>query len=511
MSKIVEFTPIEKLQRGLNIVADAVKVTIGPKGKNVIIEQGLKPLITNDGGVIAREIVLKDPIENMGASIIKEVVQRTSEDVGGGRTASAILTQALFNEGISLISKGSNVNRLKDGMKQAVLDINAQLDTLAVPVEDKLEQVATISTESAELGKVIADTVGKIGKDGVVTVEESNTFGITSEIAEGLKFDKGYISPYMATNERMEAEYEDVSVLVTERKVSLFKDIKPTIDNLMAQGRNKLIVIAEDIDGEALNVLVLSKLKGIFNTLAIKAPSFGDNKKACLEDLAQLTGATVWTEHNDVVLGTAKKIISTKDSTVIIGGGGDLQTWLTTLKTRKELSENKWEKDQYVERIAKLSNGIAVIKVGASSETELKYLKLKIEDGVNETKRALEEGVVVGGDIAFLNARKHIKVPDASDKDFNQGYMLVLNAIGAPAKQIITNANGDIAVLADITNDESVTIGYNALTNSIVTDMFKEGIIDAVKVPKTALQNAVGAVSMALSTVVAIAEEVKVD
>src|SRR3990167_7500699 len=407
MSKIVS-RETDKLKKGLDIVADAVKITIGPRGKNVAIDNGLHPIIANDGGRIAKEIVLKDPLENMGASIIKEVIQKTSEDVGGGRTASAIITQALVNEGFKLVNRGFNPNLLKKGMQLAIRDICAELDKMAKPVKGKLKEVATISTESEELGKVIAETIEKVGIDSVVTVEESQTFGITSEIAEGLKFDKGYISPYMITNERLEAEYKDISVLITDKKLSFFKDLQPIFDGLIKKGEKDLLIIAEDLEGEALDVSVVAKLKRRFNTLAIKTPGVGDNKKFCIEDLCALTGAELWKEQQkEVKLGKDKKVLSTKDKT-IIRGTGDIKTWITTLKVRMDMTENVWEIDQYRERIAKLKNGIAVIKVGASSQDEVKYLKLKIEDGVNETKRALEEGIVMGGNVAFIHARRNI-------------------------------------------------------------------------------------------------------
>lgn len=505
MSKIIS-NNIDKLKKGLDAVADAVKVTIGPRGKNVIIENGTHPIIANDGGRIAKEITLKDPIENMGAMLIKEVVQKTSDDVGGGRTASAIITQALVSEGLKLVNKGFNANLLKKGMNLAVKDIIEQLDKMAKPVKGKLKEVATISTESEELGKVIAETIEKIGSDGIVTVEESNSFGITSEIAEGLKFDKGYVSPYMITNERQEAEYKDISVLITDKKLSFFKDIQPIFDSLIKKGKKDLLIIAEDLEGEALNVAVVAKLKGQFNTLAIKTPGIGDNKKFCVEDLCALTGAELWTEMNEPKLGKVKKVLSKKDSTIILGG--DVKTWITTLKTRRELTENKWEKDQFNERIAKLQNGIAVIKVGANSESEIKYLKLKIEDGVNETKRALEEGIVMGGNCAFIHATKTIS--RGLSEEVELGYEIVKKAIEAPLRQIVENSNGSPDVIIDkIKESDSLTVGYNSLDNIVVDDMYALGIIDAVKVTKTVLQNAVSTASMFLSIELSISEETK--
>lgn len=497
---------IERLTKGLNIVADAVKVTIGPRGKNVVIDTGLNPTIANDGGTIAREINLKDPIEAMGANLIKEVIQKTSMDVGGGRTASAIITQALVKGGLELVNKGSNVNMIKKGMQLAVKDIHAGLDKMARKASKKdIELIATISTESEELGKVIADTLNKTGPEGVVTVEKSNLLEVTSEIEDGLKCNQGYISPYMVNNDRMEAEYEEIPVLITDKKVSMFKELVPTLDALVKKGHKSLLFIG-DLEGEALNVAILNKLKGVFSILAIKTPGVGDNKKFTQEDLCALTGAELLTEHSQGKIGLAKKVISRKDSTIIIGK--DVKTWITTLKMRRELTENKWEIDQYNERIAKLSNGIAVIKVGAASETELKYLKLKIEDGVNEAKRAMEEGVVPGGDVAFLNAIKMLLGDQACTKEEALGYGLVLSAAEAPLRQIVDNSNGSPdVVVSEIKKSESLTIGYNALDNEIVEDMHKEGIIDAVKVTKTVLQNAVSTASMFLTIDTIIANE----
>src|SRR3990167_3584347 len=514
MSKIVS-RETDKLKKGLDIVADAVKITIGPRGKNVAIDNGLHPIIANDGGRIAKEIVLKDPLENMGASIIKEVIQKTSDDVGGGRTASAIITQAVVTEGLKLVNRGFNPNLLKKGMQLAVRDICAELDKMAKPVKGKLKEIATISTESEELGKVIAETIEKVGIDSVVTVEESQTFGITSEIAEGLKFDKGYISPYMITNERLETEYTNIPILITDKKISFFKDLYPIVKSLVDKGQKDLMIIAEDLEGEALNVSVINKLKGVFNILAIKIPGVGDNKKFCLEDLCAMTKAELWTEQNkEVKLGRVKKVLAKKDST-IIQGTGDIKTWITTLRTRREMTEDKWEKDQFNERIAKLQNGIAVIKVGAASETELKYLKLKIEDGVNETKRALEEGIVIGGNCAFLYpiAINSLGSYLIGDEDIKTGYRIVLKSAAAPLRQIVENSGGSPDVIIDKLNAEllkspiNLTSGYNALDNTIVDDMFKVGIIDAVKVTKTVLQNAVSAAAMFLSLELAICEE----
>ena len=499
MSKTITFNAKEKLLKGISKSVNAMAITIGPRGRNILLTNGD---IVNDGKHIAEDIVLKDPLENKGAAKVGNLVRKISNDVGGGRTACAILYKELCQTGLNLLERGFNANLIKKGMDLAVKDIVAELDKMAKPAKGHLKEIATISTESEELGKVIADIIENVGLDSVVTVEESQTFGITSEIAEGLKFDKGYISPYMITNERLEAEYKDISVLITDKKLSFFKDLQPIFDGLIKKGEKDLLIIAEDLEGEALDVSVVAKLKRRFNTLAIKTPGVGDNKKFCIEDLCALTGAELWTEQQkEVKLGKAKKVLSTKDKT-IIRGTGDIKTWITTLKVRMDMTENVWEIDQYRERIAKLKNGIAVIKVGASSQDEVKYLKLKIEDGVNETKRALEEGIVMGGNVAFIHARKNLK-----EKDL--GYNIVLRALEAPLRQIVENSNGSPdVVINDIEHCDNLTTGYNSLDNTIVDDMYKLGIVDAVKVVKAVLQYAVSEAGIFLSVGGDISEEI---
>lgn len=505
MSKIISFSKQKQID-GINKVVDLMKITIGPRGKNVSLSNGDT---VNDGRRIAEDTILKDPTEMKGAMKVRNLVRKISTDVGGGRTATAILYQNLIKVGTDLLERGFNFNQLKKGMQLAVKDIHAELDKMSVPVRGKLKEIATISTESEELGLVIAETIEKIGKDGIVTVEESHSFGITSEIAEGLKFDKGFISPYMITNDREEAEYKDISVLITDRKLSFFKDLQPIMDSLIKKSRKDLFIIAEDLEGEALNVCVVAKLKGQFNTLAIKIPGIGNNKKFCLEDLCSLTGAEVWTEYSkEPKLGTLKKVVSKKDSTILLGG--NVKTWITTLKTRSDLTENVWEKDQFNERIAKLQNGIAVIKVGASSEDEVKYLKLKIEDGVNETKRALEGGIVMGGNCAFVHVTKK-EFNFEINNEVHLGYKIVLDSVEAPLRQIIMNGSNKYdnssVVLNELRNSDSLTIGYNSLDNKTVDDMYKLGIIDATKVVKTVLEYAVNEAILFLSIGGDISEE----
>ena len=508
MAKIITFNAKEKLLKGITKSVDAMKITIGPKGQNICLTNGN---IVNDGKHIAEDIILKDPIENKGATKVRNLVRKISTDVGGGRTACAILYKDLCQTGLNLLERGFNASLIKKGMDLAVRDITSELDKMAKPAGGHLKEIASISTESEELGQVIADTIEKVGLDSVVTVEESNTFGLTSEITEGLKFDKGYISPYMVTNERLEAEYKDISVLITDRKISFFKDLQPIFDGLIKKGKKDLLVIAEDLEGEALNVCVIAKLKGQFNTLAIKTPGVGDNKKFCIEDLCALTGAELWTEQTNtakegVKFGRAKKVLSKKDST-IIQATGDIKTWITILKTRREMTENKWEQDQFNERIAKIKNGIAVIKVGASSEDEVKYLKLKIEDGVNETKRALEEGIVMGGNVAFLACQKPM-LRELNGEEVILGHKIVMKAIEAPLRQIVENSNGSPdVVINQIKQSKNLTTGYNSLDNTVIDDMYKLGIVDAVKVVKAVLQYAVNEASIFLSIGGDISEE----
>jgi chaperonin GroEL len=508
MSKIINLDSAKQKQLiGIKKAVDAMAITIGPRGKNVCLSNGD---IVNDGKRIAEDIILKDQLENKGATKVRNMIRKISADVGGGRTACGILYKELCTTGLNLLERGFNANLIKKGMDLAVKDITAELDKMAKPVKGHLKEIATISTESEELGKVIADTIEKVGLDSVVTVEESQSFGITTEIAEGLKFDKGFVSPYMINNERQEAIYQDIAVLITDKKLSFFKDLQPILDSLLKKSKKELFIIAEDFEGEALNVAVIAKLKGQFNTLAIKTPGIGNNKQFCIEDLCALTGAEVWTEYTkEPKLGKAKKVLSTKDST-IIQSSQNLQHWITTLKTREALTENKWEKDQYQERIAKLLNGIAVIKVGASSEDEVKYLKLKIEDGVNETKRALEEGIVMGGNVAFVNILKNVSAEiDKENQDIELGYEIVTRAIKAPLRQIVENSGGSPDVIIDkIIDSTSLTTGYNSLNNEIVDDMYKLGIIDAVKVVKAVLQYAVNEAGIFLSIGGDISEEV---
>lgn len=531
MSKIIIYNEEARkaLKRGADAVADAVKVTIGPRGRNVVLDKGYgSPTITNDGVSIAREITLKNKFENMGAEIVKEVAQKTNDVAGDGTTTSVILAQALIAEGMKHTSLGVNAMMVRTGIERAVEIAVKALHMMAKPIksDEEIRQVATVSAESVEIGSIIANTIAKVGKDGVVTVEESPTFGIESDIVKGLQFDKGYISQYFVTNpERMEAEYRDISVLVTDKKISVVKEILPLLEKLAQTGKKELVIIADDVDGEALTTFVLNKLRGGFNVLAVKAPGYGDRKKEQLEDIATVLGATLVSDEMGVnleqadlaVLGRANKVISTKDVTTIIGGKGkrtDIDERITQLRTQREGVKSKFDIERMDERIAKLTGGVAVIRVGAATETEMKYLKLKIEDAVNATKAAIEEGIVAGGGTALIRAAKHVKASKVErNVEENIGFDIVLHALEAPLRQIVINTgkNDGSSMVEKIMEAKSNNAGYSAVDDIFEADMLKRGIIDPVKVTRSALENAASAAAILLTTEVAIAEEPKED
>lgn len=504
--KQINFEPKDKLKAGLDKVANVVKLTIGPAGRNVAVDK----YISNDGGTIAATINLKDNVENIGAQIIKDVIKKTSDKVGGGRTASAILTQSIVNEGLKHLKHGANLNAIKKGMEEARQDITKNLEKNSQKVENalQLKQIATISTENEELGEVIGELVYKTGQDSIVTVEESQGLGVQTEVVSGLKFDRGWVSPYMVTNpERMEAELKDTAVLITDKKITLYKDIYPLIEKI-GQGKS-LVVVCEDLDGDALHNSILMKLKGVFNLVAIKAPVIG--KYELLEDLAISCGTKVVSDNSGITfdsveVGSAKKVIAGRESTVIMGAG-DIKSHLEALKLQKENTDNLGEKDKLERRIAALAGGVAIIKVGAATESELKYLKQKIEDGVNEAKRALEEGIVVGGDVAFIHAVKDLK-PKSIETEEGLGYNIVIKAVEAPFKQIVTNAGESPDVMINNLKLETLdeTSGWDA-RNAEIVDMFHVGIIDALKVVRTTLENAISGAGMFLSVEATITEE----
>lgn len=518
------------LKRGVDAVADAVKITIGPRGRNVVLDKGYgSPTITNDGVSIAREITLKDKFENMGAEIIKEVATKTNEIAGDGTTTATILMQAIVNEGMKHTTMGVNAMGIKLGIESASKEVVKALKSIAKPIksDDEVKQVATISAESEEIGSIIAATIKKVGKDGVVTVEEAQTIGVDSEVVSGIEIDKGYISPYMVTNaERMEASYEDPAILITDKKISSIKEVLPLLEKLAQTGKKDLVLIAEDVDGEALTTFLVNKLRGGFNVLAVKAPGYGDRKKEILQDIALTVGATVVSEDVGLkfdtveldVLGKARKVIATKDTTIIVGGKGkksDVDARVSQLKKQRENMDSKHEKTSIEERIAKLSGGVAVIRVGAATETEMKYLKLKIEDAVNATKAAIEEGIVAGGGVALVKVAAKLvsekeKVTNGFSLEAKLGFSIVLKALEAPLKQIAINAGKDDgSVIVDKVMSGKGNAGYDALNDKMIPDMIASGIVDPVKVTRSGIQNACSAAAILLTTEVAVAEEPK--
>ena len=516
----------KKLKKGVDTVADAVKVTLGPRGRNVILDKGYGgPMITNDGVSIAKDITLTDKFENMGAEIIKEVASKTNDLAGDGTTTATVLTQALVHEGLRQTTMGINVMAVRSGMEHASIDVVEALKKMATKISnvEEIKQVATISAESAELGEKIAETIDKVGKDGVVTVEESQSFGIETEFTEGMQFDKGYISPYMVTNgERMESEYKDAHVLVTDKKIASVQEILPLLEKVAATGKKELVIIADDVEGEALATLVVNKLKGGFSVLAVKAPGYGDRKKEILTDIAITIGAQVISDDLGLKLetielaqlGKADRVVSTKENTTIVGGAGkkaDIEERVKTLKTQLEQASSKFDKEKLGERIAKLAGGVAVIRVGAATETEMKYLKLKIEDAVNATRAAIEEGIVPGGGTSLTRAAAMVEKDLEKKKGLTReqliGYSIVLKALEAPLKQIADNTGIlDGAVVVQKVKEAGGNAGYDAAKGEMVDDMIKAGIIDPVKVERSSVQHAVSAAAILPTTEAAIAD-----
>lgn len=514
-----------KLSRGVDIVANAVKVTIGPRGRNVALGKSWGgPTITNDGVSIAKEITLADKFEDMGAAIVKEVATKTNDKAGDGTTTAVVLTQAIIQEGLKRTAMGANAMQVRRGIEAAARDAVEELKKMAKPIKNKAEvkQVATISAESEELGETIASIVEKVGKDGVVTVEESQSIGIESDFVEGMEFDKGYVSPYLVTNpERMEAEAKDAPILVTDKKISAIKDIIPLLEKVAQAGKRDLVIIADDVDGEALATLIVNKLKGVFNVLAVKAPGYGDRKKEMLADIATMTGGQVITEDLGLTLekaeisqlGRAARVVATKDSTVIVGGKGKksaIDERIAQLKTQLENTDSKFDKEKLSERIAKMSGGVAVMRVGAATETEMKYLKDKIEDAVNATKAAIAEGIVPGGGATLAKVGAKLQknaaaVEKQHGSEFAVGYAILVQALAAPFKQILRNAGreDEMVILAEISS--SGTKGFDASSDSIV-DMIEAGIIDPVKVTRSGVENAASAAAVLLTTEAAVAD-----
>lgn len=513
----------KSIMRGIAQAAHAVKVTLGPKGRNVIIEKSYGgPRITNDGVSIAKEISLKDRFENMGAEIVKEVANKTNDTVGDGTTTSVVLFEALVAEGLAHVMKGANAMGIRSGMEKAKVAALAELKKMAKPVSGKAEvkQVASISAESEVLGGIIAEAVEKVGASGVVTVEESQGMELSYEIVEGLQTDKGYVSAYMITNpERMEAEMKDALIFITDKKIGNVQEILPVLEKIVQSGKKELVIIADDIEGDALATFVVNKLRGTFSVLAVKAPGYGDRKKDMLADIAAVVGGQVISDEIGIkfenvtlaMLGKAARVVATKDSTTIVGGKGkkaDISARITQLKAQAENTESKFDKEKLEERIAKLSGGVAVISVGAATETEMKYLKDKIDDAVKATKASIEEGIVAGGGTALAKVAKKLVAHDGKmSADEKSGFDIVVHALETPLAQIAINAGkDDAAVIVSKVQSGKANAGYDALTDEIVEDMLVSGIVDPAKMQRMSLQNAISAAAMILTTEAAIAD-----
>ena len=521
----------KKIKAGIDQVANAVKVTLGPKGRNVVLDKGFgAPTITNDGVTIAKEIELKNKFENIGAELIKEVADKTNDAAGDGTTTATLITQALIRDGLKFVETGINPVGIRKGMETAKNEIIKILrkNSKKIDSREEIAQVATISAESEKMGNMIADVMEEVGKDGVITVEESQTFGLSKEIVEGMNFDNGYISPYMITNtEEQIAELKDPRVLITDKKISSINELLPLLEKLAQSGKKELVIIAEEIEGEALATLILNKLRGALNVLAVKAPEFGDARKEMLEDIAILTGAQVISEDKGMklekaeinMLGQAQKVISTKENTTIVSGKGkkkDIDARVEQIKLQIEKADSDYDKEKLQKRMAKLAGGVAVIKVGAATETELTYLKHKMEDALAATRAAVEEGIVAGGGTALAKASEIIlsKTENnseniAGDKsEYMAGKKALLDALNEPLKQIALNAGKIEApvVLNKVVTDKNINYGYDANKNKFETDMIKAGIIDPLKVTRTALENAVSVAAMLLTTEAAITD-----
>jgi chaperonin GroEL len=513
MAKILEFDEEARrsLERGVNILADTVKVTLGPRGRNVVIDKKWgAPTITNDGVTIAKEIELEDPFENLGAQLVKEVATKTNDVAGDGTTTATVLAQAFVKEGLRIIAAGAAPMDVKRGIEKAVEALKAELQSLAREVSDKNEiaQVATISSQDANIGSLIADAFDKVGKDGVISVEESSTTGLDLEFTEGMQFDKGYISPYFVTDaERMETVLDSPLILLVQNKISAIAELLPVLEKVSQNGK-PLLIIAEDVEGEALSTLVVNKMRGIFNSCAVKAPAFGDRRKAVLQDIATLTGAQVISPEVGLkldqagidILGSARRVIITKDTTTIVDGAGetaDVQARVGQIRAEIERTDSDWDREKLQERVAKLSGGVCVIRVGAHTEVELKEKKHRIEDAVSATRAAIQEGIVAGGGTALVTASKVLAASLDTTGDVKAGVDLVRTGIVEPLRWIAENAghNGYVVV----TKVKEGGVGFNAATGEYV-DLISQGVIDPVKVTRSALENAASIAAMFITT-----------
>ena len=524
MAKQIEYSEAarKKLKQGVDKLANAVKVTLGPKGRNVVLESSFgPPTITNDGVTIAKEIELEDKTENLGAEIVKEVASKTNDVAGDGTTTAVLLTQAIVTEGLKNVTAGANPLAIKRGIAKAKDKVVEALKKMSKKVagREEIAQVATISAEDSDMGNLIAEVFEEVGKDGVITVEESKTFGLQKEIVKGLQFDRGYISPYMINNaERMEAVYENPYILVTDRKISSLNEILPILEKLAQVGKKELVIIADEVEGDALATLVVNKLRGVFNTLAIKAPGFGDRKKEMLADIACVTGAQLISEETGMkledvkqeMLGQARKVVSTKENTTIIEGKGskeEIDARIKQIKKEIETTDSEFDKEKLQERLAKLTGGVAVIKVGAATEVEQKARQHKIEDALAATRAAVEEGIVPGGGVALLKTVESLESLE-SEGDEKIGVDILKRALEAPIRQIAKNAGQEGSVVVDQVrkNKEKESFGFNARTGAF-EDLMEAGVVDPTKVVRSALENATSAAAMLLTTEVLVAEK----
>ncbi len=523
MPKILKFDDAARrgLEAGVDKLADAVKVTLGPKGRNVVIAKSFgAPTITNDGVSIAREIELEDPFENMGAQLVKEVATKTNDVAGDGTTTATVLAQALIKEGLRNVAAGASPTGLKKGIEKAVVAAVEAIAAQAKEVEGKEEiaQVASISAADAAIGDALADAIDKVGKDGTVTVEESNTFGLELELTEGMQFDKGYLSPYFVTDaERQEAVLDDALVLFVNGKISSVGDMVPVLEKVMQTGK-ALLIIAEDVEGEALATLVVNKIRGTFNSVAVKAPGFGERRKAMLQDMAVLTGGQVISEEVGLkletttldLLGTARRIVVTKDATTIVDGGGEsseVAGRVSQIKREIDDTDSDWDREKLQERLAKLAGGVAVLKVGAATEVELKEKKHRIEDALSATRAAIDEGIVAGGGTALVRSRAAVlKLIDSLEGDEATGARIVSHALEAPLRHIAQNAGLEGAVMVKEVESASGAVGLNAATGEL-EDLVKAGVIDPAKVTRSALQNAASIAALLLTTEALVADK----
>ena len=521
MAKDIKFSSDARsaMVRGVDILADTVKVTLGPKGRNVVLEKSFgSPLITNDGVTIAKEIELEDHFENMGAKLVSEVASKTNDIAGDGTTTATVLTQAIVREGIKNVTAGANPIGIRRGIETAVAAAVEALKNNAIPVANKeaIAQVAAVSSRSEKVGEYISEAMEKVGKDGVITIEESRGMETELEVVEGMQFDRGYLSQYMVTdNEKMVADLENPYILITDKKISNIQEILPLLESILQSSR-PLLIIADDVDGEALPTLVLNKIRGTFNVVAVKAPGFGDRRKAMLEDIAILTGGTVITEDLGLelkdatieALGQAAKVSVDKDSTVIVEGAGNpeaIANRVAVIKSQIETTTSEFDREKLQERLAKLSGGVAVIKVGAATETELKEMKLRIEDALNATRAAVEEGIVAGGGTALVNVIPAVEALELTG-DEATGRSIVLRALEEPVRQIAHNAGYEGSIVIDRLKNAELGTGFNAATGEWV-NMIEAGIIDPVKVSRSALQNAASVASLILTTEAVVANK----